>query len=88
MAVISTISNTEAKEIDKWKLYHRRWVMLFIFVCFEIGSSSQWLQYSIIANLITEYYNVDSSAVDWTSLVFMVSYIPFIFPASHLMKKV
>ena len=70
-----------------WKLYHRRWFMLFIFVCFSAGNSFQWIQYSIIANLITKYYNVESSLVDWTSIVYMVAYIVLIFPASHFMEK-
>jgi hypothetical protein len=33
------------------------------------------------------YYGVESSTVDWTSLVFMVAYIPLIFPGAWIMDK-
>ncbi|KAJ9580075.1 hypothetical protein L9F63_004267, partial [Diploptera punctata] len=79
---------TQRKAKVECELYHRRWFMLFIFVCFEIGSSLHWIQYSIIANLVSRYYGVSHSAVDWTSMIFMVVYIPLVFPASHLVEKV
>ena len=82
------MADTETKQEVQVQLYHRRWFILFIFVCFEIGSSLQWIQYSIINNLVTKYYNVESSAVDWTSMIFMAVYIPLIFPASYFQDKV
>lgn len=33
------------------------------------------------------YYGVDSQVVNWTSLVYMVAYIPLIFPGTWLMDK-
>lgn len=34
------------------------------------------------------YYGVESTTVDWTSLVYMVVYIPLIFPGAWIMDKV
>nr|CAH0103592.1 unnamed protein product [Daphnia galeata] len=69
------------------KVYARRWIMLIIFVLVFMTNAFQWIQFSIINNLITKYYGVESSTVDWTSLVFMVAYIPLIFPGAWIMDK-
>ncbi|XP_014599674.1 PREDICTED: feline leukemia virus subgroup C receptor-related protein 1 isoform X4 [Polistes canadensis] len=47
----------------------------------------QWIQYSIIANIVERYYKVTSVLVDLTSMIYMITYIPFIFPASYLLDK-
>ncbi|XP_057374750.1 heme transporter FLVCR2-like [Daphnia carinata] len=70
------------------KVYRRRWLMLVIFILVSMSSAFQWIQFSIITNLIMKYYNVDSTTVDWTSLVYMVTYIPLIFPGAWIMDKV
>lgn len=69
------------------KVYKRRWAILFAFTLFGTISSCSWIQYAIIANVIMRYYNVSSYAVDWTSIIFMLVYIPLIFPASYLVDK-
>ncbi|KAJ9580077.1 hypothetical protein L9F63_004269 [Diploptera punctata] len=84
----ATVVATTPQEKVEWKLYHKRWFILFIFVCFEVGNNIQWIQYSIIARLIILYYDVSESAVDWTSMIFMVIFIPVVFPASHFIEKV
>ncbi|EEB10749.1 conserved hypothetical protein [Pediculus humanus corporis] len=61
--------------------------MLFIFVLYSTSNALQWIQYSIISNVITKYYNVTSYWVDWTSMIYMITYIPLIFPASWVLSK-
>lgn len=75
------------KQETEYKVYTRRWFMLTIFVLYSASNAFQWIQYSIIANVIMQYYNVTSTAVDWASMVYMVTYIPLIFPASYLLDK-
>ena len=79
--------DTKQEAKVEWKLYRRRWLMLFIFLSFEIGNNFQWIQYSIIVNYITKYYNVSSAAVDWLSMIFMAVFVPLVFPASYLLDK-
>lgn len=33
------------------------------------------------------YYDVSSFSVDMTSMIYMITYIPFIFPASYLLDR-
>ncbi|XP_047096660.1 feline leukemia virus subgroup C receptor-related protein 2 [Schistocerca piceifrons] len=69
------------------RLYARRWLMLAIFVLCSLSNSIQWIQYSVITNIVTEYYRVDSNAVNWTAMLYEVLYIPLIFPASWILEK-
>ncbi|KAF2902912.1 hypothetical protein ILUMI_03274, partial [Ignelater luminosus] len=37
----------------------------------------QWIQYSIIADKIVDYYEIPYTAVDWTSMVYLLTYAVF-----------
>ncbi|XP_037068044.1 feline leukemia virus subgroup C receptor-related protein 1-like isoform X1 [Pollicipes pollicipes] len=69
------------------KLYKRRWPILLLFVLYSTSNAFQWIQYSIINNVIVRYYDVTSFSVDWTSMIYMVLYIPLIFPAAWILDK-
>lgn len=71
----------------EFKVYKRRWLVLAIFVMYSASNALQWIQYSIIANIVQRYYNITSTWVDWTSMIFMILYIPLIFPASWILDK-
>ncbi|CAH2989603.1 unnamed protein product [Chilo suppressalis] len=70
-----------------YKVYWTRWVMLAFFVMFSASNSLQWVQYTIIQDIVVQYYGVSSNLVSWTSLVYMVTYVPLIFPASWLLSR-
>jgi FLVCR family feline leukemia virus subgroup C receptor-related protein len=67
------------------RVYRRRWLMLAIFLLCSTSNAMHWLQFSIIANITMRYYNVSSTAVNWTSMIYMACYIPLVFPASWLL---
>lgn len=85
--VEATESDMQPTQVAETKVYRRRWLILMIFVLYSASNAMQWIQYSIIANIITRYYNVKSILVDMTSMIYMITYIPFIFPASYLLDK-
>lgn len=67
------------------KVYKRRWVMLVLGMMSIVISYVQWIQYSIVANIIVRYYDISSTWVDWTSMIFMVVYVLCVFPISYMM---
>lgn len=69
------------------KLYRRRFAVLAIFSLYSLVNAFQWIQYSIITNIFMEFYGVTSVMIDWLSLVYMVAYIPLIFPATWLLDR-
>lgn len=73
--------------IPKWetRLYRRRWLMLFLFGAVSASNASMWLQYGIIGNIFTSFYDVDSSAIDWLSTIYLLTYVPLVLPVLWLL---
>jgi FLVCR family feline leukemia virus subgroup C receptor-related protein len=46
------LSNNDPSPVANTKVYRRRWLMLFIFVLVFMTNAFQWIQFSIINNLI------------------------------------
>ncbi|MGH0122294.1 UNVERIFIED_CONTAM: hypothetical protein FKN15_033311 [Acipenser sinensis] len=69
------------------KLYIRRFAVLIVFSLYSLVNAFQWIQYSIITNIFMDYYKVTSDKIDWLSVVYMIVYVPLIFPATWLLDK-
>ncbi|XP_007549350.1 PREDICTED: feline leukemia virus subgroup C receptor-related protein 2 isoform X1 [Poecilia mexicana] len=81
------IPNGERGSALPTHLYKRRWVIVLLFSAYSLSNAYQWIQYGIISNIIMKFYNVDGFAVDWLSMIYMLAYIPFIFPVTWLLEK-
>lgn len=68
-------------------LYRRRWLIVFLFSSYSLCNSYQWIQYGIISNIVAKFYGVDYFTIDWMSMIYMLTYIPFIFPVTWLLEK-
>ncbi|XP_002125691.2 LOW QUALITY PROTEIN: choline/ethanolamine transporter flvcr2a [Ciona intestinalis] len=78
----------EAEDKPQVKLYKRRFLILGIFCIYSMSSAFQWMEYAIIANIIVKYYKGTSMlAVQWTSMIYMLSYIPLMFVATWMLDK-
>ncbi|KAM9703214.1 choline/ethanolamine transporter FLVCR1 [Menidia menidia] len=69
------------------RLYARRFVVLAAFSLSSLVNAFQWIHYSIIAHVFTRYYGVANERVDWLSVVYMLAYVPLIFPATWLLDR-
>ncbi|CAB1443139.1 unnamed protein product [Pleuronectes platessa] len=69
------------------RLYRRRWMIVLLFSFYSLSNSFQWIQYGIISNIFMKFYNVDTFTIDWMSMIYMLTYIPFIFPVTWLLDK-
>ena len=77
-------ANQDQMEIGVTK---KRFLILTLFSLFSMSNSFQWIEYSIITNVISGYYGVSNLAVNWTSVIYMALYIPGILPASWLLNR-
>uniref|UniRef100_A0A9J8CFU7 FLVCR choline and putative heme transporter 2 n=1 Tax=Cyprinus carpio carpio TaxID=630221 RepID=A0A9J8CFU7_CYPCA len=69
------------------RLYRRRWLIVLLFSSYSLCNAFQWIQYGIINNIFMKFYNVSSFAIDWLSMIYMLTYIPFIFPVTWLLER-
>ncbi|XP_011170119.1 uncharacterized MFS-type transporter C09D4.1 isoform X2 [Solenopsis invicta] len=81
------LGDCNMQPMQEIKVYKRRWLILVLFVVYSASNAMQWIQYSIITNITTKYYNVLDYTVDMTSMIYMITYIPLIFPASYLLNN-
>lgn len=81
------LMNKEACTEESIKLYNTRWIVIGSYIVYAAINAYQWFEYSIITNLIMKYYNVDAEAVDWTSVIYMILYMPMVIPASYLIDR-
>ncbi|KAE8289843.1 Feline leukemia virus subgroup C receptor-related protein 2 Calcium-chelate transporter [Larimichthys crocea] len=83
----SCILNGDSISVDTTRLYKKRWMIAFLFCLYSLINSYQWIHLSIISNIMMKFYNVDALAADWLSIIYMLTYIPFIFPVSWILEK-
>ncbi len=69
------------------KVYLRRWFMLFLFSAVSASNAFMWLQYGIISNIFMRFYSIDSLAIDWLSMIYLLTYIPLILPVLWLLDN-
>ncbi|CAH1800178.1 unnamed protein product [Owenia fusiformis] len=85
----------ESEVVIETRLYIRRWFQLLLFASYSACSAFQWIYLNIIGNITKRYYNESlpadeyqqQVAIDWLSMIYMASYIPFIFPATWLLTR-
>ncbi|XP_061668425.1 feline leukemia virus subgroup C receptor-related protein 1 isoform X2 [Syngnathoides biaculeatus] len=77
------------KEVQRLetKLYWHRFLVLAVFSLYSLVNAFQWIQYGILANVFTRFYQVGNDKVDWLSIVYMLAYVPLIFPATWLLDR-
>lgn len=69
------------------RLYKRRWLIVLLFSSYSLCNAYQWIQYGIISNIFMQFYSVSAFAIDWMSMVYMLTYIPFVFPVTWLLDR-
>ena len=89
--------NYTFQELEKIqvKTYRKRWLIVFLFATYSGSNNFQWIHLNIIGNVVLRYYNESipgdlyrqQVAIDWLSMVYMICYIPLIFPATYLLDK-
>lgn len=70
------------------RLYGKRWLMLAMHFFYTLLVSLQFAEFVIIANVIIKYYNIPSEYVDYTTVCYMVMYLPLIVPALWIFDKI
>lgn len=91
MAEVIFVDNFEQKKVsneNEYKVYRTRWLVLVLFVLYSISNLVQYIEFSVIAHIITEYYEVSYEAVDWTTMIASVVYIVVSIPGTYVIDKV
>lgn len=66
----------------------KRYLILLLFCLNSMINSAQWIYLSSVTSTISRFYQVDNIAVNWTSMIYMLVYIPLVVPSSWLFERV
>uniref|UniRef100_A0A8C6KEW1 Major facilitator superfamily (MFS) profile domain-containing protein n=1 Tax=Nothobranchius furzeri TaxID=105023 RepID=A0A8C6KEW1_NOTFU len=80
-------SGSGSEQVPHSVLYRRRWLMLFLFSSVSASNALMWLQYGIISNIFMRFYNIGPLAIDWLSMIYLLTYIPLILPVLWLLDN-
>ncbi|XP_055938182.1 feline leukemia virus subgroup C receptor-related protein 2-like isoform X2 [Argiope bruennichi] len=69
------------------KLYKQRYLMLFLFALCSMMNGFTAFQYTVVANIVSCYFDVSLSDVNWTCDVHMVVFLILVFPVMYFMDK-
>jgi hypothetical protein len=80
---------------DQVHVYFKRWLILFVFCFVSLLNAFNWIEYSIIQDVMLVFYNeslpsdeaAQYDAVNWLSMIYMLAYIPLVFPAMFLLER-
>nr|XP_033794615.1 feline leukemia virus subgroup C receptor-related protein 1 isoform X2 [Geotrypetes seraphini] len=84
-AMLPDVTVVTEPEGPQTRLYPQRFVVLAVFSSYSLVNAFQWIQYSIITSVFTRFYQVTNDKIDWLSMVYMLVYVPLIFPATWLL---
>jgi MFS family permease len=65
-------------------IYAYRWVILSVFSLVNLVVQLQWLTFAPVATIAQAQYHVSPLAIDMLSMVYMLVFIVFSIPASHI----
>uniref|UniRef100_A0A0N5ARS0 MFS domain-containing protein n=1 Tax=Syphacia muris TaxID=451379 RepID=A0A0N5ARS0_9BILA len=82
-----TMEDGEVVRNKKYSGTKKRYLILGLFIALSASNSFQWIEYAIVAHAIVKFYNVSYALVDWTSVIYMLTYIAFVIPASWFLNK-
>ena len=66
----------------------KRYFILLMYAICSMQKSFQWINLSTITNKVAFYYQVDNIAVNWTSVLFMITFIPLVLPTGWLIERI
>ncbi len=77
------------------QVYFKRWIILLVFCSITLLNAFNWIEYSIIQDVVIQFYNESLpkgkaeqyDATNWLSMVYMLTYIPLVFPAMFLLDR-
>lgn len=69
------------------KLCKMRWLMKVCVLISLTLVNLQMFEFTIVSHTIISYYDTTIDMVNWTSLIYMLSYVIFTFPVSYLLDN-
>ncbi|KAM4622164.1 solute carrier family 49 member A3 [Polymixia lowei] len=84
----SVVETEPIRELDKlvvFKVYKRRWFVLFVLCLLNCSNSMLWLTFAPVADQSAQYLKATLDQINWLSVVYMVVAIPLSFGTTWML---
>ncbi|XP_070541018.1 solute carrier family 49 member A3-like isoform X1 [Ptychodera flava] len=78
-------SDEPPETIPTYRVYKRRWFILFLVALLAYSSQLLWLSFSPAATVVAEYYNVSDKSINLFSMMYLFLSLPMGFVATYLL---
>ncbi|XP_036407290.1 solute carrier family 49 member A3-like [Megalops cyprinoides] len=78
-------SSQDLRNLVGFKLYRRRWFILFVLCLLNCSNAMLWLSFAPVADQTAQYLGASLDQVNWLSLVYMVVAIPLSFVTTWML---
>lgn len=80
-------NNRKLSSACEIKTFKKRFLMLFLASFCSMMNGIPQFQYTVVADIISCFYGVTLTEVNWTCVVYMAAFLPLVFPVMYLMDK-
>ncbi|GAB6024551.1 hypothetical protein CHUAL_009704 [Chamberlinius hualienensis] len=70
-----------------YRAYKERWIIVTVYSLIQLTNGALWINFASIASYTAGYFDVESSAVNWLSMVYFVTFGPCVFVAMWIVNK-
>ena len=86
---------SESSKFEFTQVVFKRWIVLFVFSFITFLNAFNWIEYNIVQDITIAFYNESlpndhaskNDAVNWFSMVYLITYLPLLFPAMFLLDR-
>ncbi|GAB6022045.1 hypothetical protein CHUAL_006192 [Chamberlinius hualienensis] len=78
---VNKVENETSERVTEIGIYKRRWLMLAAVAILNLSNGAIWITFAPIAIFSSTFFSVDTSLINWFSLVTFVVAIPLMFVA-------
>ena len=94
-SIIDNVNHNSILVKKEFNVSIKRWIVLSIFCLISFLNAFNWIEYSIIQDVTIAFYNESlpvnqaeqAGIINWFSMIYMVCYIPLVFPAMFLLDS-
>ncbi|KAG7237978.1 hypothetical protein INR49_031494 [Caranx melampygus] len=80
--------NPELRKLLVFKVYKRRWFVLFVLCLMNCSNAMLWLTFAPVADQSAQYLKVGLEEINWLSMIYMVVAIPVSFGTTWMLDTV
>lgn len=83
---LDDVKKSDKKSLGSIRPTKKRFLILLMFIILHMIKSFQWICLASVTNVVARFYNVSNIAINWTTILFMVTCLILSLPVTWIME--